>query len=114
MINREFKVVSCGVTIKDVAKPGTLTYGKDFSVKGSIKSTSKITRLEIGVVNKATGKWTSCMYDNKNVGSKTFDIRRADRKLDFGKLPKGSYYYRIIVKNGKGSHRVVNKPFTVK
>lgn len=94
--------------------PSTITKGKDFKIKGSLKSSKKIKRVKIGVVT-ANGKWTSCKYVNKRVYAKTFKLSRANSRLKFNKLKAGTYYYRVSAStSSKGGYTtIVNRPFTV-
>lgn len=103
------------ITLSGYSQPGTLAKGKSCQLKGTISSYAKIKRVEIGVVNRKTGQWTAQKYDNKKVNANTFNIAKADSKIKFGKLPKGTYYYRIWVhpQGGKAT-RILNVPFTVK
>lgn len=103
------------VTISKYNAPTTLEKGKSFSIKGTIKSSKKkIKRVEIGIVKKSSGKWTKYKYDKK-VNAKSFNIKKADSKLKFGKLAAGEYYYRIYAHTSdKKAHLLLNKPFTVK
>lgn len=102
------------VSISKVKAPTTIKSGKDFKVKGKIKSGKKIKRVEIGVTTKGGGKWTAQKYDNKKVNAKSFDVNKANKKLKFNKLKAGTYYYRIYVHTSdKKVKTIVNKKFTV-
>ena len=93
--------------------PTTVNLGSPFSIKGKIKAKSKIYKVQVGIVNKKTGKWRF-KYTKKKVNRKTFNIRKADKTLRFGKLKEGSYYYRIIVQlKGKKSKVILNNEFAV-
>ena len=95
--------------------PSSITQGKDFTVKGKIKTSKKIKKIEIGVTSQGGGKWTAQKYEKKNVNAKSFDVSKANKKLRFDKLKVGTYYYRIYVHTSdKKVATVVNKKFTVK
>ena len=85
---------SSNVKISGYTAPTSIKQGKSFSIKGKLKSNIRIKKVEIGIA-KSNGKWTSCKYVNNKVHGKTFNIKRADKKLKFGKLKAGTYYYRI-------------------
>ena len=105
---------SSGVSIKKYSAPTTLKTGQKFVVKGTVSSTQTIKRIEVGIVN-SSGKWTSYKYDNKKVNAKSFNLSKADKKLKFGKLAEGIYYYRIYVHTADGkTHTVLDQKFTVK
>ena len=104
---------SKSITLKGCNKPSTVILGNPYSIKGTIKAKSKIEKVEIGIVAKSTGKW-KFKYTKKGINKKTFSIKKADNKLRFGKLKKGTYYYRIYVQlKGKGRKKVLNHKFTV-
>lgn len=101
------------VTISSYTAPTALKAGQSFIIRGKISSNVKINRVEVGIVN-AYNQWTAYKYDNKNVNAKTFDLSKADSKLQFGKLNHGSYKYRIYVHTNDGKvHTVLNQKFTV-
>jgi len=92
--------------------PSTITKGKTFSIKGTIKSKKKIKKVEIGIVN-SSNKWTKYKY-TKKLNAKKFNIKKADSKLKFGKLAVGKYNYRIYVHTSdKKVTCVMDKPFYV-
>ena len=104
---------SSNVSIKNYKAPSSIKAGKSFSVKGTISSNTTIKRVEIGIA-KSSGGWTSYKYDNKKVNSKSFNVKKADSKLKFGKLGAGTYYYRIYAHTSDGvCHTVLNKKFSV-
>ena len=104
---------SSNVSIKSYKAPSSIKAGKSYSVKGTLSSNTKIKRVEIGIVD-SSGGWTKYKYDNKKVNAKTFNVKKADSKLKFGKLSTGTYYYRIYAHTSDGvCHTVLNKPFTV-
>lgn len=101
------------VTISKYTAPKKIKAGSSFVIKGKIKSAKTIRRVEAGIVN-SKGKWTKYKYDNKKVNSKAFNLARADRKLRFGKLRKGTYKYRVYVHTADGKvHVVLNRKFRV-
>ena len=104
---------SSNVSINNYKAPTSIKAGKTFAVKGTISSNTKIKRVEIGIA-KSGGKWTKYKYDNKKVNAKTFNVKKADSKLKFGKLSAGTYYYRIYAHTSDGvCHTVLNQKFSV-
>ena len=102
------------ITLQGANPPATITLGKSYSIKGKIVSNKTMKRVEVGIVYAKTNKWTQYKYDNKKVGAKTFDLKKADSKLKFGKLAAGDYYYRIYAHTSNGVVIVLNKKFSVK
>jgi len=104
---------SAKVWTKGANAPSTLVRGQSFSVKGTIKANKKIKKVEIGIVN-SSNNWTKYKYTKKNVNSKKFKIKKADKKLKFGKLAEGKYNYRIYVRTkDKKVTCVMDQPFYV-
>jgi len=105
---------STKVKLSGANAPTSITLGKSYSIKGKIVSNKKMSRVEIGIVS-ANNKWTKYKYDNKKVNATSFNIKKADNTLKFGKLPAGKYYYRIYAHvKGEKAIVVLNKSFTVK
>lgn len=104
---------SSSIKLQGLHKPTKIERGHSFGIWGKIKAKKKIDRVEIGIVKRSTGKWV-IKYTKKNVNKKTFSIIKADKKLKFGTLKPGKYYYRINVKlKGKKKKRVLNRKFAV-
>lgn len=104
---------SGNITLKGYNAPTNIDLGKTFSIKGKIKAKSRINKVEIGIYNKQTGKW-KYKYTKSGINKKSFNIKKADKTLKFGKLKAGTYYYRIYVKlKGKKKKRVLSQKFTV-
>ena len=111
-----FKTISIsGITLKSYNCPTTLIKTANYGIKGTLSSTKTFKRVEVGIVNKSTGKYVSGHYYNKTgLNTKTFDVSNAKAKLSFNTLPAGTYYYRIWVHPTSGSPvRVINRQFTV-
>lgn len=101
-------------TLSGGTYPVTLTAGSSFSLKGTLTGSNDITRVEVGVVDQASGSYVSGMYFNKTgLKTKTYSLSEADSALRFGSLPAGSYYYRITAYDSIGPQQVLNKAFTV-
>ena len=100
------------ITVSGTKYPASLKKGKPFTIKGKIKSSKKIKKVTIGVVDKS-GKWTKLKYTKKKINSKTFNMKRADSSLKFGKLPAGIYTYKIMVQTTGGKATVASKKFSV-
>lgn len=104
---------SSSIKLQGCHKPKTIEMGQGFGIWGKIKAKKKIDKVEIGIVSRSTGKWV-IKYSKKNINKKTFSIYKADKKLKFGTLKAGKYYYRIYVKlKGKKKKRILNRKFTV-
>lgn len=92
--------------------PYTINVGGKVSIKGTIKSgSSNITLVSAGIYD-STGKAMSGGSLRPN--SKSFDLSRLDRYVEFNKLPAGKYTYRVFVTNGtENNYALVNQAFMV-
>ena len=104
-----------GITLKSYNEIPTLLKGAGYGIKGTISSSKTFKRVEVGIVNKSTGKYVSGHYYNKTgLNTKTFDMANAKTALHISTLPVGTYYYRIWVHPTSGNPvRVLNKQFSV-
>lgn len=100
------------VVIKDYNMVPTLTAGQSYSIHGTITSRSKMSRVEIGVVNAKTNKW-AIKYD-KNINANSYNISNADSHVKFGTLQAGTYKYRIYAHVNKRVYTLLNQQFIVK
>ena len=110
------QAAGASITITNYTAPDTLQIGHTFALKGKIKSTIKIKTVVVGVVKKSTGKWTDQKYTYKAglIKKKTFNVKKADSSIRFGKLKTGAYYYRIRVTTTDGKTKtVLNHEFKV-
>lgn len=91
--------------------PATLGYKKCFSVKGTITCSNTISSVTAGVYDtwgiRKTGKTV-------NTAVKSYDLKRLDPYVEFNKLPRGTYYYRVKCTVGLKSYTLVEKKFTIK
>lgn len=106
------KAVSSTPTISGHNLPPNYTAGKAFNIKGAVKCSNAINRIEVGIVNANTNQWTGYKYDRK-VNTKSFNLADAASTLKFNKLPAGIYRYRIYAHTSNGVAIVLNHRFTV-
>lgn len=100
-------------TLSGVNYPTKQKKGKSFGLYGTITSANTMTRVEIGVVDATTKKWTKQKVDAKVAGKKFNITAQADSDIRFGKLKEGKYFYRCWCWDANGSHKVFDKPFEV-
>ncbi|MCD8231927.1 MAG: phage tail tip lysozyme [Clostridiales bacterium] len=98
-------------TISGATKPGTLSVGSSFTIKGKISSETKITSVTVAVYdsdgNKKIGKTVS-------PNAKTYDLSKVDSSIKFGTLSKGTYTYKVTATNSAGKKTLISKSFKVK
>lgn len=98
--------ITGGVTIPDI------TEGQFVRLTGVVMSAAtQITKLTVGVFDQngsqLTGKTVRPYTQN-------YDIRSLDSYVQFGTLPAGTYYYKVIATNTSNTnYTVVNQTFTV-
>ena len=80
-------------------------------MRGRVTSDKVITRVSVQVVD-TSGKVK--LSASGSPGKKSYSILRLDSKVKFGKLPKGTYYYKIIATDEVMTLTLVNKKFTVR
>lgn len=98
------------IDTKSVTYPSELSPGKRFSIKGTVKSSAKITSLKLGIVN-SKGKWEKSYTVKPNKYS--YDLSKIDSKIKFGTLSAGSYRYKCIVNYAGRSSIAFNHQFYV-
>lgn len=91
--------------------PTSIKKGSYFTIKGTLKSNLAMKRVCIEIVDK-NGK-AKFKYE-KTTTAKTYDIHKADSAMQFRKLAKGTYYYKVGAWDNNGYHTVLKKKFTVK
>ena len=102
-----------GISLSGCNAPDSYSVGREFRPKGTVVSTSKIKKVEVGIVICATNKWTDYKY-TASINSYTFDLSKTASSLRFDKLPGGDYRYRMYAHTDDGVKIVFNKKFTVK
>lgn len=121
LVNKEFTVTgksatasasadNASISISSVKAPVTLKKGRSFSIRGTIKSSKKITNARV-LVQDQSGK--NVISASAKPNKTSYSIRKLDSKVKFGKLKKGSYIYMVQAKNGSEWQTLVSQNFTV-
>lgn len=115
LVNSAFTVISKAkastLRIKSYRAPSSIKKGKGFSIKGKIKSNKKIKKVKVQVLDTAGNVKLKASAKPK---SKSYQIKKLDKKIKFGKLAKGQYIYRVIATDSARTKTLINKNFTVK
>ncbi|MCQ2547689.1 MAG: phage tail tip lysozyme [Clostridia bacterium] len=91
--------------------PETIKKGKSFTIKGKVKSSFKLSKVQVKIVTKAgTTKYSKVAKPN----AYSYNISKLDYYMKFSKLGKGTYYYRVYGTDKLGCVRLLNKEFVVK
>ena len=106
-ITKPFKVTKSGVSY-----PSSLIRGCSFSLKGTIKGSYKMTKVQIGLVKNS--KWYAKYNVTKNINSTSFNISTVDYAIKFGILPLGTYNYKAVIWYNDKAYTVFNYSFKVK
>ena len=115
LVNSDFEVVKKPSTstlkIASYNYPVSIKKGNAFSIKGKITSNKKIASVKVQVVD-SNGKTVLSVSSKPN--AKSYQIKKLDAKIKFGKLKKGTYTYRVIAKDTVQTLTLINQTFTVK
>ena len=113
LVSKKFKVQpQSTLKIKDARYPSELKKGKSFTIKGKVTSNYNLKKVTVGVYT-TSGKAKTTASKSLS-GKKSYSIQGLDSKIKFGKLEKGTYYFKVIAKDSKKTKTVLNKKFTVK
>ena len=97
--------------IKSVRAPSSIKKGRSYTIKGTVKSNKKIKKVTVRILDVNGNVKLSA---SKKPNSKSFSIKKLDKKIKFKKLKKGSYTYQIIAKDSVQELMLVNKQFIVR
>lgn len=104
------KAAASTLRIKSLKAPKTIKKGKGFSIKGTVKSNKKIKKVTVRILD---GNGNKVVSVTKKPKSKSYNIRKVDSKIKFGKLEKGLYSFQVIATDSVQKLVLVNKPFVV-
>jgi hypothetical protein len=116
LVNRQFEVIKKPAASMSTLKitsynyPASIKKGKSFSIKGKVKSNKKISSVKVQVLD-SSGK--AALSATAKPKAKSYNIKKLDRKIKFGKLKKGTYTYRVIAKDSTQTLTLVSQTFTV-
>ncbi len=79
--------------------PTQLLPGSPFAIKGVVESNYTIVSLTASVVNS---KGEAVLAKTVAPGSCTYDLSGVDSALTFGRLPAGTYRYRVVLSDSAG------------
>ena len=97
--------------IKSYNAPKSLKKGGSYSIKGKITSNNKITSATVKVLDK---DGNVKLEASAKPGKKSYNVKKLDSKIKFGKLKKGTYHYVVEASDTIKSKTLVNKKFKVK
>ena len=96
--------------IRSLRAPDKIKQGKKFSIRGKVKSNKKIKKVTVRVLDSNGSKVFSV---TKKPNSKSYNIKKVDKKIKFGKLKKGSYTFQVIATDSVQKLKLVNRQFSV-
>jgi hypothetical protein len=109
--NTKFTVVT--MYISDCTVPQNYYYGTKFAAKGRITAAYKLKSVKVGLTS-TKGKFVKSYYISKTPKKTSFDVSAEAAKINFAKVPAGTYYYRVWVQDEKGnSETFADQKFTV-
>lgn len=96
-----------------IRKPTSIKKGKGFFISGKVNSAIKLKTVKVGIADK-NGDWKKGFNITEHPSSKNYNMLKADPKIKFGKLSKGTYRFKVWAKDTSGkSNTVVDKKFKV-
>ena len=111
LVDSKFTVTGTSkLRIKSFNYPKKIKQGDSFSIKGKVKSNKKIKRVRVRIVD-ANGKIV--LKASAKPGKKSYNLKKLDAKIKFGKLKRGTYRYVIKATDYVKTKTLVNKKFTV-
>lgn len=99
------------LSISGASIPTDIKQGKTFAVKGVVNSNYRIKKVIVGIYS-ASGSEMSAKSAEPDKWS--YDISKLDKYIKFGKLPAGSYIYRVAASDEKDSVTLIDSAFSVK
>lgn len=113
LVNSSFTVEGrSDLKIKSFNKPKKIKKGKAYSIKGKISSNNVLTNVTIRIID-SKGKTVLKASAKPEKNTKTFNIKKLDNDVTFGKLQKGTYHYRIEATDTVKTKTLVNHQFKV-
>lgn len=98
------------VSVSSLRAPSSINKGRSFSIRGTLKSSKKIKNVSIQVLNPS-GK--AVLSASSKPNKKSYNIKKLDSKIRFGKLGRGEYTFAVMAKTGSTWTTVVSEEFTV-
>jgi len=112
-VNSPFTVISKDaptLSISGENQPSSINIGGSFYIKGKIKSNTNISSVRISVID-SSGK--TKLSASAKPGSRSYNLRKLDPKVKFGKLKAGKYRYVVRAKAGSVTKTLINCKFSV-
>lgn len=90
--------------------PTTLKIGQSFSIKGEISSNYKIREVTVGIY---TTSGTKVISATATPWLNEYNVIDLDSKIKFGSLSEGTYIYKVIATDKKGTKVLLSRTFSV-
>ena len=101
---------SSTLRISGQAYPGTMNQGSGFTIRGTISSNYKITKVRCGIYNSSGAAVSEkTVYPN----SYSYNVNSIDSYIHFSYAKPGTNYYRVWATDAKGTKLLQNSSFTV-
>jgi hypothetical protein len=104
-------VSSGNVSVSSLRAPSSIRKGRAFSFRGNLKSSKKIKEVSVQVLDRS-GKAVLSATSKPN--KKSYNIRKLDAKIRFGRLSKGDYVFAVNARTDTGWETPVYRDFSVK
>lgn len=97
--------------IRSVRVPSKIKCGRGFTINGKVSSNKSIRKVTVRILNSSGSAVVSV---SKKPNAKSFNIKKLDKKVRFGKLKKGRYTFQVIATDSTQKLKLVNRQFKVR
>ena len=99
------------IKITSYRVPKKIKKGRGFNIKGKVKSNNKLTNVTVQVIDSSGNVLQSA---SKNPNSKSYNVKKLNKKIKFGRLKRGNYTYQVTASDTLSSKTLLNRSFKVK
>lgn len=103
-------VSSRRVSVSSLRVPSSISMGSKFSIRGKLKSSKKIKKVQVQILD---GNGKAVISASAKPYRKSYNIRKLDAKIRFGRLSKGNYVFAVKAKTASGWETPVYSSFSV-
>ena len=104
-------VSSGNVSVSSLRAPSSVRKGRSFSIRGKLKASQKIREVSVQVLDRSGNAVLSA---TSKPNSKSYNIRKLDSKIRFGRLSKGDYVFAVKARTDSGLETPVYRDFSVR
>lgn len=115
VLSNEFEVyLPSTLKGEKIGYPSSMKAGKGFTLTGKVKSNYYLKTVTVSILNSKGKVVQTKKADISDKKYKAYKLSNFDSDIKFGKLKKGTFYYKVTAKDEKKSKTILKKKFTVK